>query len=54
MKGSVIYIPETTGSDPRAVVTRELMKLQRVIAELSGQLEKLNQRVTDLESKHAE
>ncbi|MEL0214463.1 MAG: hypothetical protein VW948_01625 [Burkholderiaceae bacterium] len=54
MKGNVIYIPEINGSDPRMIVTRELMKIQRVVAEISDQLEKLNQRVTVLESKHEE
>jgi BMFP domain-containing protein YqiC len=54
MKSSVIYIPETNGSDPRLIVTRELMKLQRVIAEISGRLEALDQRVAELEKKHAE
>lgn len=54
MKGSVIYIPETNGSDSKLIITRELMKIQRVVAEISDQLEKLNQRVTVLESKHEE
>ena len=54
MKSGVVYTPETTGSEPRMVVVRELVKIQRVIAEISDQLQKLNQRVSVLESKHEE
>ena len=54
MKSSVIYTPEMTGADNRQMMLRELTKLQRVIAEVSDQLLKINQRVNELEKKHAE
>ena len=54
MKSAVIYIPEITGADNRQMMVRELTKLQRVIAEISDQLMQINQRVGELEKKHAE
>jgi hypothetical protein len=54
MKSAVIYIPEITGADNRQMMVRELTKLQRVIAEISDQLVRINQRVNELEKKHAE
>ena len=53
MKSSVIYTPEITGADNRQMMMRELTKLQRVIAEVSDQLVKINQRVNELERKDA-
>lgn len=53
MKSSVIYNPEITGADNRQMMIRELTKLQRVIAEVSDQLMKINQRVNELEKKDA-
>ncbi len=54
MRSAVIYSPEITGTDNRQMVIRELTKLQRVIAEISDQLLQINQRVAELEKKHAE
>lgn len=54
MRSAVIYSPEITGADNRQMVIRELTKLQRVIAEISDQLLQINQRVAELEKKHAE
>lgn len=49
--GPAIYSANTSGADVRHAMSREFIKLQRVISELSDGLMKLNKRIDDLEAK---
>ena len=49
--GPAIYSANTSGADVRHAMSRELIKLQRVISELSEGLAKMNKRIDDLEAK---
>ena len=50
MRNSPQYNPEFVGADTRVIVQTELLKLQKVLAEITLSIEKITERVNALEN----
>ena len=49
MRNSPQYNPEFVGSDSKVIMETEFLKLQKILAEVTASIEKIVERVDDLE-----
>lgn len=49
MRNAPQYNPELVGADTRVILETELLKLQKILAELANSIEKISERVNALE-----